>query len=129
MRQDDVDRVFRAHAARGGPSLPKGISPETTDLVLKALEDADAEGLSATECAESTGLSRSSTRRYLEHLVVDRDRGDAAPVRRGRTPRAPVPRALKDGGCPALGRGGAGAEGRRPVGRCLTSETKPGARG
>jgi response regulator of citrate/malate metabolism len=61
--------VFRAHAARGGPSLPKGISQETTDLVLKALEGADEEGLSATECAESTGLSRSSTRRYLEHLV------------------------------------------------------------
>ena len=30
---------------------------------------ADEDGLSATECAESTGLSRSSTRRYLEHLV------------------------------------------------------------
>lgn len=69
VRQDDVDRVFRAHAARGGPSLPKGISQETTDLVLKALEGADEEGLSATECAESTGLSRSSTRRYLERLV------------------------------------------------------------
>lgn len=69
VRQDDVDRVFRAQATRGGPSLPKGISPETTELVLKALEGADEDGLSATECAESTGLSRSSTRRYLEHLV------------------------------------------------------------
>lgn len=69
VRQDDVDRVFRAQSPRGGPSLPKGISQETTDLVLKALEGAEEDGLSAAECAESTGLSRSSTRRYLEHLV------------------------------------------------------------
>ena len=55
----------------GGPrgtSLPKGIS-QTIDLVLKALEGAEEDGLSAMECAECTGLSRSSTRRYLEHLV------------------------------------------------------------
>ena len=69
--QDDVDRVFRVGAvARGAGGLPKGISQETTDLVLQALEAADEDGLSATECAESTGLSRSSTRRYLEHLVA-----------------------------------------------------------
>jgi response regulator of citrate/malate metabolism len=69
--QDDVDRVFRAGAvARQGGGLPKGISPETIELVLHALEAADEDGLSATECAESTGLSRSSTRRYLEHLVA-----------------------------------------------------------
>lgn len=70
--QDDVDRVFRAGASagRGSATLPKGISPETTELVLGALEAAGDEGLSATECAESTGLSRSSTRRYLEYLVT-----------------------------------------------------------
>jgi len=69
VRQDDVDRVFRSQAARAAQSLPKGISRETTELVLGALERAPADGLSATECAETTGLSRSSTRRYLEHLV------------------------------------------------------------
>ena len=70
--QDDVDRVFRAGAGAGRASavLPKGISPETTELVLDALGAAGDEGLSATECAESTGLSRSSTRRYLEYLVT-----------------------------------------------------------
>src|SRR5215207_2705263 len=70
--QNDVDRVFRAHGGRGAPPAPKGISPETTELVLGALGGlADAEvGMSASECAEATGLSRSSTRRYLEHLVA-----------------------------------------------------------
>jgi response regulator of citrate/malate metabolism len=69
-RQEEVDRVFRAQVGRGAPSAPKGISPETTELVLHALGDALEDGLSASDCAEATGLSRSSTRRYLEHLVT-----------------------------------------------------------
>jgi response regulator of citrate/malate metabolism len=69
VHQEEVDRVFRTTSGRLPP--PKGISPETTDLVLRALADAAADtDLSATECAELTGLSRSSTRRYLEHLVT-----------------------------------------------------------
>ena len=68
-RQDDVDRVFRAQPGRGVQPLPKSISAETTALVVQALERATDSGLSATECADATGLSRSSTRRYLEHLV------------------------------------------------------------
>ena len=68
-RQDDVDRVFRAQPGRGVQPLPKSISAETTALVVQALERASGSGLSATECADATGLSRSSTRRYLEHLV------------------------------------------------------------
>ncbi|HEY0472915.1 MAG TPA: response regulator [Kribbella sp.] len=66
--QQEVDRVFRTHSGR--VAAPKGISPETTDLVLRALGEAPADGLSAGDCAEVTGLSRSSTRRYLEHLVT-----------------------------------------------------------
>jgi response regulator of citrate/malate metabolism len=66
--QQEVDRVFRTHSGR--IAAPKGISPETTDLVLRALGEAPADGLSAGDCAEVTGLSRSSTRRYLEHLVT-----------------------------------------------------------
>ena len=68
-RQDDVDRVFRAQPGRGAQPLPKSISAETIALVVQALERASGSGLSATECADATGLSRSSTRRYLEHLV------------------------------------------------------------
>jgi response regulator of citrate/malate metabolism len=66
--QEEADRVFRTQSGR--IAAPKGISPETTDLVLRALGKATADGLSATDCAEATGLSRSSTRRYLEHLVT-----------------------------------------------------------
>ena len=69
-RQDDVDRVFRAQPGRGVQPLPKSISADTIALVVKALERASDGGLSATECGDATGLSRSSTRRYLEHLVT-----------------------------------------------------------
>jgi response regulator of citrate/malate metabolism len=66
--QAEIDRVFRAQGSRG--PAPKGISPETTDLVVQALGDAPDDGMSASDCAAVTGLSRSSTRRYLEHLVT-----------------------------------------------------------
>lgn len=69
-RQDDVDRVFRALPGREAQPLPKSISAETIALVVQALEGASDSGLSASECADATGLSRSSTRRYLEHLVT-----------------------------------------------------------
>ena len=73
-RQTDVDRVFAS--ARGGrsvPTTPKGIAPETLELVRQVLGAADADGLSATECSERTGLARVSARRYLEQLVAQEE--------------------------------------------------------
>jgi response regulator of citrate/malate metabolism len=71
--QEDVDRLFGGTNATtpAVPVTPKGISPETLELVRGALTDAGAEGLSATECSERTGLARVSARRYLEQLVAD----------------------------------------------------------
>lgn len=91
-QQEDVDRVFAAGPARGAPtSLPKGLSPETAALVERVLREAGADGLSSTECAGRTGLSRVSARRYLEHLantgqadVSARYGGTGRPVRRYR---------------------------------------------
>ena len=70
--QDDVDRMFAVARGSAAPvqPTPKGISPETLELVRQALAAADAEGLSATECSERTGLARVSARRYLEQLVT-----------------------------------------------------------
>ncbi|WP_326690500.1 MULTISPECIES: response regulator [unclassified Streptomyces] len=92
--QDELDRVFSpgAHAPEGGEaqghgaagtepresglatrpqSLPKGLTEQTCALVRRTLEAGPAEaGLSASECAERSGLSRVSARRYLEHFVA-----------------------------------------------------------
>ncbi|WNV74050.1 response regulator [Geodermatophilus sp. DSM 44513] len=73
--QADVDRVFSG--ARGAvppaPVTPKGIAPETLQLVRQALQGAGADGLSATQCSELTGLARVSARRYLEQLVTQQE--------------------------------------------------------
>ncbi|MFD0599223.1 response regulator [Catellatospora coxensis] len=65
--QAEVDRLFGL-TAQGGASLPKGLSTATADLVAGVLRGSERD-LSAVECAELAGLSRVSTRRYLEHLV------------------------------------------------------------
>lgn len=65
-RQEDLDRLFGATAAAAAP-MPKGLSAQTASLVRKALDD--AEDMSASECAEVTGLSRVGARRYLEYFV------------------------------------------------------------
>jgi response regulator of citrate/malate metabolism len=73
--QGDVDRVFGL--SRGGgprtPTTPKGIAPETLELVRTTLSGAGSGGLSATECSERTGLARVSARRYLEQLVAQQE--------------------------------------------------------
>ncbi|RSM84218.1 two-component system response regulator [Kibdelosporangium aridum] len=65
--QADVDQVFGARP-RGATSLPKGLTEQTAELVERVMRE-HPEGLSATECAQLTELSRVSARRYLEHFT------------------------------------------------------------
>ncbi|MGY1435632.1 response regulator [Streptomyces reniochalinae] len=59
-----------ALATRRGP-LPKGLTEQTSALVRATLDASCAQaGLSASECARHSGLSRVSARRYLEHFVT-----------------------------------------------------------
>jgi response regulator of citrate/malate metabolism len=89
--QPDVDRMFGM--SRGGPQpssvqTPKGIAPETLELVRKTLEEVGPDGLSASECSERTG-------RYLEQLVAQQEAdvrqryGSAGRPERRFTPRSP----------------------------------------
>ena len=64
--QEAVDQVFSRSDATRSASLPKGLSEQSLELVRDALA---AHGeMSASDCAERTGMARVSTRRYLEHL-------------------------------------------------------------
>jgi response regulator of citrate/malate metabolism len=68
VAQDDVDRLFGAlRSAR--TSLPKGLARPTAELVAGTLRRAGGD-LSAAEAAAEAGLSRVSTRRYLEYFVA-----------------------------------------------------------
>jgi response regulator of citrate/malate metabolism len=66
--QEDIDRALSRGGAPGpAAALPKGMSPQTAQLVETALREA-AGNLSASEAAERVGLSRVSARRYLEYF-------------------------------------------------------------
>jgi response regulator of citrate/malate metabolism len=89
--QTDIDAVFSTPGT-ARPSLPKGLSRETADLVLGALPPGS--DLSASEVGERVGISRVSARRYLEHFVATGQAvvrlqygGAGRPERRYRTTR------------------------------------------
>jgi response regulator of citrate/malate metabolism len=75
--QVDVDRLFGlsrgATERKVSAPTPKGIAPETLQLVRETLAAAGPDGLSATECSERTGLARVSARRYLEQMVAQQE--------------------------------------------------------
>src|SRR5687768_7717959 len=56
-RQADVERVFGLSRGTSEPAAPtpKGIAPETLQVVRDALAAAGPDGLSATQCSERTG--------------------------------------------------------------------------
>lgn len=72
LDQRAVDRLFHPWIA-DGVDLPKGLSTETMEVVVGALDTA-AEPLGADDVARLTGISRVSVRRYLRHLA---DAGEA----------------------------------------------------
>lgn len=66
--QEEVDAFFaRSPQVQDEVPLPKGLSTTTARVVLETLVSGIE--MSATECAEKTGLSRVSARRYLEYFV------------------------------------------------------------
>lgn len=68
--QATIDRAFGGSGGlpRSGARLPKGLSPETADLVLTTV--AAGQDVSAAECGQSVGVSRVTARRYLEYFVA-----------------------------------------------------------
>ncbi|MGW4378246.1 response regulator [Kitasatospora sp. NPDC004531] len=69
LGQDEVDRALALLRGTDRTSLPKGLTAATLDTVATALRTAP-DGLSAAAAAETTGVSRITARRYLEHLVT-----------------------------------------------------------
>ncbi|WP_284037726.1 response regulator [Neobacillus sp. 114] len=75
VTQQQVDQLLRKDVegtagAGDKPYLPKGIDPLTLDKVMEVLRRAEG-GLTAERVAKEIGVSRTTARRYLEHLVAD----------------------------------------------------------
>jgi two-component system CitB family response regulator len=68
MGQEEVDRLlYKVHEISEKPLLPKGIDKLT---LIKVVEVLDAgQGLTAETVAKQIGVSRTTARRYLEHLI------------------------------------------------------------
>jgi response regulator of citrate/malate metabolism len=69
--QHEIDRAMNAlRTADQRASTPKGVAPDTLDLVAGALREAP-NGLNASEAAARLGISRVTAWRYLERLADD----------------------------------------------------------
>ena len=67
--QREIDELYALLRTRAdAPELPKGLSPATLALVARTVREA-AGDMSALEVAQATGMSRVTSRRYLEHLA------------------------------------------------------------
>lgn len=71
VSQQDVDRLM--HQATKSTSkkdeLPKGIDPITLEKITGLMEDIGKTGISAEKAGLNIGVSRTTSRRYLEYLV------------------------------------------------------------
>lgn len=84
--QAAIDRMFGAPTeAAASSSLPKGLTQATLQAVQELLAHATSP-LSAGEVGEAVGISRVTSRRYLEHLTR---RGDISRQPRYGTPGRP----------------------------------------
>lgn len=74
ISQDEIDRLLQGpgkkEALAVGASLPKGIDKLTLDKIIGAMAEA-VDPLTAEQTAKRVGVSRSTARRYLEHLVAE----------------------------------------------------------
>ncbi|MBC7373380.1 MAG: response regulator, partial [Frankiales bacterium] len=66
--QADIDRALASLRGSEAGALPKGLAPDSLELVVGCLQGAD-EALSAQDVATLVGMSRVTARRYLEHLA------------------------------------------------------------
>jgi len=66
--QQGVDELYATLRSTSTGELPKGLSPATLALIARTLRESDTD-LSAELVAERTGVSRVTSRRYLERLA------------------------------------------------------------
>ena len=66
--QQGIDELYATLRSGSSPDLPKGLSPATLTLVARTLRESDRD-VSAEDVAELTGVSRVTSRRYLEQLA------------------------------------------------------------
>ncbi|MFJ7669180.1 response regulator [Lysinibacillus sp. NPDC097195] len=71
ITQQDLDSIFYIESAMTEDSHVKGIDLHTLQIVKRIFENQQIQELTASQLSELIGSSRSTARRYLEHLVSE----------------------------------------------------------
>lgn len=73
VSQQDVDRFLhqKDKTTLKKEEMPKGIDPITLKKVVKMMENIDSKGINAEKAGTLLGVSRTTSRRYLEYLVAN----------------------------------------------------------
>ncbi len=88
--QAEVDRIFGRSEPTITESLPKGMSPETAELILATLRERSEEQ-SAQQCAAAVGDLSGERPPIPGVLRLPRQGPGVASVRQSRSSRAPIP--------------------------------------
>jgi CitB family two-component system response regulator MalR len=68
FKQDELDRKIFHQSENKLTSLPKGLTPNTLQIIVKAILEKNEESFSTDEIAERTQISRVSVRKYIKFL-------------------------------------------------------------
>lgn len=72
LAQENIDNIIKTDAASGkqtGSELQKGIQRNTLDLIRNCLTTHNNQYLTSEQIAEETGLSKVTTRRYMNFMI------------------------------------------------------------
>ena len=74
LEQEEIDQLTGLEKEAGlknstDSKFPKGIDHLTLDKIRNVLHSGDEQGITALQMGEAVGVSRSTSRRYLEYLV------------------------------------------------------------
>lgn len=70
VTQQQLDQLFRV-GAKHEQHIPKGIDAQTLETIKMAFVSNEINHVTAAALSEQFGISRSTARRYLEHLVAE----------------------------------------------------------
>jgi two-component system CitB family response regulator len=73
LTQEQIESLWNSTAKhQQEEEAPKGIDPLTLDKLLESISLTGKEGITAEELSKKSGVSRSTARRYLEYLILQR---------------------------------------------------------
>lgn len=71
LTEEQISQLFRPQSESHVQSSPKGIDRITKSRIIQAIQD-EQQGITAESLGKELGMSRSTARRYLEHLLEEK---------------------------------------------------------